>query len=90
MRVAQDQAAVYQNADPQAILTVLMHKIARTAEVEGMEEAHTLLQDWLVLACGAYNAHRAAQPGGSHVSPESPLPGPQSTGAPACTTTTTQ
>lgn len=58
MRVANAHNEVYQNADPEAILAILMHKIGRAASTNGIEEARSLLQDWLVLACSAYNSQQ--------------------------------
>lgn len=53
--VAKTVRAVHDSADPAAVLMVLMHKIMRAIEAEGVEEARALLQDWLVILLASYN-----------------------------------
>jgi hypothetical protein len=53
--LARSPRTVYTAVDPAVVITVLMHKIARAAETEGVEEARALLQDWLVILMSAYN-----------------------------------
>ena len=55
MPLAKSPCALYDNADPEVILTVLLHKINKAAEAEGLAEARGLLQDWLVTLTARYN-----------------------------------
>ena len=55
MPLAKTPQALYNNADPEVIRTVLLHKINRAAEAEGLAEARGLLQDWLVTLTARYN-----------------------------------
>ena len=57
LQVAQDPVTVYENARPDCILCVLMHKISRAASEEGLWKARQLLQDWLVRALAKYNTN---------------------------------
>ena len=67
VKVARSAGEVYDSANADAILTMLMHKIGRAANAEGPQEARALLQDWLVLFCARYNTFAAAQAGASLV-----------------------
>ncbi|KAG2486738.1 hypothetical protein HYH03_014664 [Edaphochlamys debaryana] len=49
-------ADVYAHTNPDAVVTLLMHKILRAAEAQGLQEARLLLRDWLVIL--ALNYHR--------------------------------
>ncbi|KXZ54187.1 hypothetical protein GPECTOR_5g282 [Gonium pectorale] len=55
---------LYAHVAPEAVLTVLMHKVARAAEAQGLNEARLLLRDWLVVLALAYhrNLHSALTP----------------------------
>jgi hypothetical protein len=53
--VAKTPRALYESVDPAAVLAVLMHKILKASEVEGLGEARSLLQDWLVILVASYN-----------------------------------
>ena len=53
--VARAPADVFANADADAVLVLLAHKIGRAAAAQGVDEARALLQDWLVLCAAAYN-----------------------------------
>ena len=53
--VAKAPAEVFANADADAVLVLLAHKIGRAAAAQGVGEARALLQDWLVLCAAAYN-----------------------------------
>ena len=55
--VGSNPREVFANADPDAVLTVLLHKIAATASAEGASEGHVLLQSWLALLLAQYNLH---------------------------------
>lgn len=56
--VATTSAAVYQHAQPECILCLLMHKVSRVAQQEGLQPARQLLQDWLVRALAKYNLNK--------------------------------
>ncbi|GFR45227.1 hypothetical protein Agub_g6624 [Astrephomene gubernaculifera] len=60
VNVAATVADVYAHTQPEAVVTLLMHKIMRAAEAQGPHEARLLLRDWLVLL--ALNYHRNAHP----------------------------
>jgi protein transport protein SEC24 len=55
LEVGRTPAEVYAGADADAILLVLMHKIAAAAAMHGPAKGRALLQDWLVLFTAAYN-----------------------------------
>ena len=55
--VGSNPREVFADADPDAVLTVLLHKIAATATEEGASEGHVLLQSWLALLLAQYNLH---------------------------------
>lgn len=56
-------ADVYAHAHPDAVVTLLMHKIMRAAEAQGLQEARLLLRDWLVILALSY--HRWVSEGGN-------------------------
>lgn len=60
--IASAPAEVYANADADALVAMLAHKIGLVVTQQGLERGQGLLQDWLVLFVGAYNAHRGLQP----------------------------
>eukprot|EP00193_Tetraselmis_chui_P003922 CAMPEP_0177762252 /NCGR_PEP_ID=MMETSP0491_2-20121128/6244_1 /TAXON_ID=63592 /ORGANISM="Tetraselmis chuii, Strain PLY429" /LENGTH=846 /DNA_ID=CAMNT_0019278291 /DNA_START=238 /DNA_END=2778 /DNA_ORIENTATION=+ len=53
--IARSPAEVYNFADAESILALLMHKIVRACQDEGLAEARSLLQDWLVILLAHYN-----------------------------------
>mmetsp|Transcript_35145 Transcript_35145/g.91272 ORF Transcript_35145/g.91272 Transcript_35145/m.91272 type:complete len:638 (-) Transcript_35145:739-2652(-) len=55
--IARTPKEVYSFADPETILALLMHKIVRACQEEGLAEARSLLQDWLVILMAHYNTH---------------------------------
>ena len=63
LRVARDAAAVYENANAEAILVVLMHKISQAAAADGLRDARALLRAWLTNLCSKHNLARAAGEG---------------------------
>ena len=64
--VAATPAVLYQHAQADCILCLLMHKVSQAAKEEGLEPARQLLQDWLVRALARYNLNRQASPGLDH------------------------
>ena len=62
MPIASVPAEVYANADVDALLAMLVHKIGQVVMQQGTEQGQGLLQDWLVLFVAAYNSHRGLQP----------------------------
>ena len=60
--VASAPADVYAEADVDALLAMLVHKIGQVVMQQGIEQGQGLLQDWLVLFVAAYNSHRGLQP----------------------------
>lgn len=63
LRVARNASEVYENANPEAILLVLMHKISQAAAADGLHDARSLLQSWLAAVCAKHNLHRASSTG---------------------------
>eukprot|EP00884_Botryococcus_braunii_P002587 jgi/Botrbrau1/12329/Bobra.4_3s0002.2 len=61
--VAKTPRALYEAVDPAAVLAVLMHKILKASETEGLEEARALLQDWLVILLASYNRNLQREKG---------------------------
>lgn len=57
MLVAQAPLELYLATDADAVLCVLMHKIVKASEEEGLVESCALLQDWLILFTAQYNRH---------------------------------
>ena len=66
MPVASAPAEVYAEANVDALLAVLVHKIGRVVMQQGVEQGQGLLQDWLVLFIAAYNNHRGLEPRSPH------------------------
>ena len=60
MPVAATAPAVYEHAQADCILCLLLHKVSQAAKEEGLEPARQLLQDWLVRALARYNLNRQA------------------------------
>lgn len=58
MPVAPTAAVVYEHAQAECIMCVLMHKISEAARQQGLPAARQLLQDWLVRALAKYNLHK--------------------------------
>lgn len=63
MPVAASPAVLYQHAQADCILCLLMHKVSQAAKEEGLEPARQLLQDWLVRALARYNLNRQVSQG---------------------------
>ena len=63
LRVAPNAAAVYENANVDAILVVLMHKISQAAAADGLRDARTLLRTWLTNLCTKHNLARVHNEG---------------------------
>ena len=63
LRVARNPAAVYENANTEAILVVLMHKISQAAAADGLQDARALLRTWLTNLCAKHNMARAVSDG---------------------------
>lgn len=63
LRVARSASAVYENANPEAILVVLMHKISQAAAADGIQDARALLRTWLTNVCVKHNLARALSEG---------------------------
>ncbi|GIL48469.1 hypothetical protein Vafri_4983 [Volvox africanus] len=55
VNIAATVADVYAHANPDAVVTLLMHKVMRVAEAQGMKEARLLLRDWLVVLALCYH-----------------------------------
>ena len=56
--VAATAAAVYEHAQAECIVCVLMHKVRGLGREGGLQPARQLLQDWLVRALAKYNLHK--------------------------------
>ena len=63
MPVAATAAAVYEHAQAECVVCVLMHKVREAGREGGLQPARQLLQDWLVRALAKYNLHKK---GGQH------------------------
>ncbi|XP_050234495.1 protein transport protein SEC23 D isoform X1 [Mercurialis annua] len=46
---------IYDNVDPEAVLSVLVHKVILASLEEGVREGRMLLHDWLVILTAQYN-----------------------------------
>jgi Sec23/Sec24 helical domain len=57
LRLVATPREVYDGADADAVLCLLTHKTLRATADEGVEEAHALLQDWLIILTACYNRH---------------------------------
>ncbi len=67
--VAKTPRALYDEVDPAAVLAVLMHKILKASEAEGLAEARALLQDWLVILVASYNRNLQREAGAAFQTP---------------------
>ncbi len=65
---------LYAYADADTTLALLMHKIVRASHEEGLLEARSLLQDWLVILRAHYNMQvQAGKPSAQVTAPFVPL-----------------
>lgn len=53
--VAKDQMDCYESTSPSAVLSLLAHKVIKASLHAGLEEAKSLVQDWLVILVSNYN-----------------------------------
>ena len=63
LAVARSAAEVFQHADQEAILVVLMHKVGQLARLEGLSGARSLLHKWMVALAARYNLAMAISKG---------------------------
>lgn len=61
LSVGRTPSEVYDHANPEVILLVLMHKISQAVKTDGLQQARALLYKWLASLCAKHTLARASQ-----------------------------